>query len=345
MISRPALHPWSLGATIFVVTGGITPIALDQALVSRFGYSSLAWSLLAVPTALLGTYCNIRLADADLQGWRAVAARWLGYLRAPLYLIGAGLMLNVWVSALSTIDLPATPRVVLVLASIAPVVWALRLGVELVNRIVGFIGMLMIPGVLVMLFGVVPNVRWAEFLPSPLHLGAPAFIWPAILFATRGYVIIPTFAPLVQGRYHLAAYIGVVVSSVLLVWALVEAPLIFGVPVAAQMAHPFLRAISTISSNYLPVQRIAFLSSILWQMVLFTVIVTFAVSALHDLRVQIHPLVPWRWVVVASALVVWIGLFTWPPDVFLALFNLWSLWGIVLFLMVPVLLTLGRVGR
>lgn len=344
-MSRPALTPWSLGATVFVITGCVTPVILDHALVSHFGYSSLAWSLLAVPTALYGTYWNLRLADANLQGWRAVGARWLGYLRAPFYVLGAGFMLNVWISTLAAIDLPATPRLVLVLVSVAPVIWALRLGIELANRITAFIAMLITPGVLLMVAGVAPHIRWAEFLPNPLHLGTPAFIWPAILFAPRGYIVIPAFAPHVRGRYHHAVFVAVLAGSVLVMAALLEAPLIFGVPVAAQMVHPFLRAIATISSPYLPVQRIAFLSTILWQMVSFTITVILTVSALQDLRVTVHPLVPWPWVLGAMAVVIWLALFTWPEDVFLPLFNLWSLWGIVLFLIAPVLLTLRRVNK
>lgn len=108
------------------------------------------------------------------------------------------------------------------------------------------------------------------------------------------------------------------------------------------MAHPFLRAVATISNPYLPLQRIAFLSSVLWQMIVFTIIVTYAVSALQDLGLTVHPLVPWRWTLVAGACVVWLSLFTWPEDVLLSLFNLWSVWGIFLFLLAPVLLTLGR---
>lgn len=342
MSSRPALHPWSLGATVFVVTVCVTPVGLDHALVAEFGYSALAWILLAVLVSLFGMYWNIRLADADLHGWRATGARWLGYLRAPFYLLGAGFMLNIWINALSTIDLPATPRIILALASVAPALWALRLGVELVNRIAGFIGLLMIPGLLLIVIGTVPDVRWGEFLPSPLHLGVLAPIWPAVLFAPRGYVVVPTLAHHVQGPYHRAVLIGVLAGGIYLLLALIEAPLVFGVPVAAQMAHPFLRAVATISNPYLPIQRIAFLSSVLWQMIVFTIIITYLISALQDLGVRVHPLVPWRWVIVAGACVVWFSLFTWPEDVLLSLFNLWSLWGIWLFLIAPMLLTPWR---
>ncbi len=343
MMSRPALSPWSLGATVFIVTGCANPIILDHALVSQFGYSSLAWGILALVTALYGTYWNVHLADVNLQGWRAVGARWIGYLRAPFFVIGAGLLLNSWVNIVSTIDLPATPRVVLVLASIAPAIWALRLGVELVIRVAAFIGSLMIPGVLLMVLGVVPHIRWLEFLPNPLHLGTPAFIWPAVLFAPRGYVIIPAFGPLVRGRYHYAVFIGVLAGAILLLVTLMEGPLVFGVPVAAQMPHPFLRAIATISSPYLPLQRVAFMSSIIWQAVVFATTVVLAVTALQDLRVTVHPLVPWPWVLGAMGVVVWVALFTWTEDVFLPILTLWSLWGIILFLIAPVVLTLGRV--
>jgi spore germination protein KB len=287
-------------------------------------------------------YMNTRLADATLRGWRAVGARWLGYVRAPFYLLGAGFMLNIWLNALSTIDLPATPRIVLALASMAPALWTLRLGVELVNRIAGFIGLLMIPGLLLIVISTLPDVRWGEFLPSPLSLGVPASTWPAILFAPRGYVVIPTLAPNVRGPYHRAAFLGVLAGGIYLLLALVEAPLVFGVPVAAQMAYPFLRAIATISNPYLPIQRVAFLSSILWQMIVFTIIITYAISALQDLRVRIHPLVPWGWVFVAGAGVVWISLVAWPEDIMLSLFSLWSLWGIGFFLIAPALLLVGR---
>ena len=344
MISRPALHPWSLGVTVFVITVCVTPVGLDHALVADFGYSALAWVLLAVGVSLIGMYLNTRLADTTLRGWRAAGARWLGYLRAPFYLLGAGLMLNIWLNALSAIDLPATPRFVLALASVAPALWALRLGVELVNRIAGFIGLLMIPGLLLIVLSTLPDVRWGEFLPSPLHLGAPASIWPAILFAPRGYVVIPTLGPNVQGPYHRAVFLGMLAGGLYVLLALIEAPLVFGVPVAAQMVHPFLRAIATISNPYLPIQRIAFLSSILWQMIVFTIIITYAISALQDLSVRVHPLVPWGWVFVAGACVVWIALFTWPEDTLLSLFNLWSLWGIGLFIMAPALLLLGKLS-
>ncbi len=338
-----AIAPWSIGGVSFVVTVCMTPVSLGRPVFEATGYGTLLWMLIAYATSFVGTYLALTLNEAPLSPWADTARSWLKYLRVPFYLSAAAAMLHVWLDILTRTELPGTPRLVIALVTSGLALYAVRLGIETVGRVIGLIAVTSIVPLYLLIFGAFPNVSLQWLLPFPLGTGIIPWLWATILFAPRGYDILPVFGPLAKGDVRRPVYWGMALAGLYLVLSMVEPQVVFGLKAASQLTSPFLSVVETITSNFLPFQRIAFLSIILWQMVVFSIVTAYSIAGIASLGVRVHPLTPWTAVVPWIIAVVALADFVLPEDIFTALKNAWSLYGVFLYLLVPaLLLTLGR---
>jgi hypothetical protein len=336
--SRAELHPWSVGATVFIVTVCMTPLTLAHPIVSAVGQGVLLWMLVSGLMSLLGIYINASLVDRTLTGWAARVQTLLRYPQAAFYFFGAAAFLSAWLSILSATELPATPRIVLSLLTVGVSTYALRLGIETTVRLNGLLALILFFALYALLFGLLPAAHFARLLPHPLGTGVIPWIWPVILFIPRGYIVLPTLAPLVRGPYRTAAYVGDATGSVFLALSLTLPALVLGFPPATQFGYPFLRAVSVITSRYFPFERMAFLSFIAWQMIIFTIVTMYSVSCMASLRARLHPVASWTLLLPLMLAVLVASLYQMPSDVLLVLMTAWSSLGIFLFFVMPALL-------
>ncbi|MDA8347124.1 MAG: GerAB/ArcD/ProY family transporter [Thermaerobacter sp.] len=343
MSRRIGLAPWSIAGVSFVVTVCMTPVSLGRPVFEYAGYGTLLWMTLAWGAALLGTYLTLTLIDAPLHRWADGVRSFLHYLRAPFFLAGAAAMLHVWLDILGRTQLPGTPRIVVAMLTVGLAVYAVRLGIENVGRVIGLTAVLSLLPLFLLVVGALPNVELRRLLPFPLGTGGIPWVWPMILFAPRGYDILPVFGPLAKGELRKPVYWGMALGGLYLLLSMVEPQLVFGLTAAAQLPSPFLSVVETITSTYLPFQRIAFLSIIIWQMVVFSIVTAYSTAGIASLGIRVFPLTPWAAVLPWSIAVLALAIPILPEDVFTAIKNIWSFYGIIIYFVIPaLLLALGR---
>ena len=340
---RPAIAPWSIGGICFIVSVCMTPVSLGRLFLEYAGYGTLLWMLLSYATSFLGTYITLTFISVPLAPWADAARSWLNYLRAPFFLTGAAAMLHTWVNILGRTELPSTPRIVVAALTAALALYAIRLGIENVGRTVGVLALLSIVPLFILIIGAWQSVELRRLMPYPFGTGIIPWIWPTMLFAPRGYDILPIFAPLAKGDVRRPVYWGMALAGLYLVVSMVEPQLVFGLTVASQLPSPFLSVVETITSLFLPFQRIAFLSIIIWQMVVFSIVTAYSTAGIASLGIRVFPLTPWAATVPWLVGVVAISVVILPEDIFSVIKNAWSLYGLFLYFLVPaVLLALGR---
>ncbi len=342
-MTQARIAPWSLGGACFVGTLCMTPIALARALIASAGAGTPLWMFLAGLVSMLGAYLNIRLIDEPLATWAVRSRDFLGYARAVFYAAGAPLMLSVWATVLGGEQLELTPRIAVVLLSLTVVVYALRLGLESTMRLVGLIALITVPTVYLLLSISFLHADPARLLPHPLGTGAIPALWPSFLFLARGFDVLPPLAPYVAPAARRVAYVGNGLGSLATMLAVVIPVLVWGYPAASQLPHPLLYTIGTFSSAYVPFQRVEFLSFIAWQLTVVGVVLLYTMSMLASLRLQVHPLTPWWAVLIAGGITFAGALPVLSTDLVAAAENVWSCYGLVLFIVLPTaLLVLGR---
>lgn len=337
-MSRPRLSAWSVGSVAFVVTICTTPVSLGHVVLKEAGYGTLPWMTLAALLGLLGVYLNTELIERGLSPWAERVRYYLRFPRALFYLIGASAMLNVWLNLLAKTELPSTPRIVASLLTLLPALYALRLGVELTTRVIGMIGLVVLPAFLLLILGDLPSMEPAYLLPAPFGEGTLPWIWPMMLFAPRGYDVLPALGPHVSSPVRTAAFVGVGAGGLLVLISMVMPQLVFGLSVARQLPTPFLSTIGAITSPYFPFQRIAFISIIIWQMITFSIVTAYSISGIASLGLRVHPLTHWTALGVWLFLVLLLSLYVMPEDLIVVLKNAWSILGLILFFGIPMLL-------
>ena len=343
MSRSPALAPWSIGGLSFVVTVCMTPLSLGRPIFQAAGYGTTLWMTLAMLAALLGTQLTLMFNDAELAPWATGARNFMRYLRAPFFLAGAAAMLHVWLDVMGRTELPETPRYVVAALTVALAAYAIRVGIESVGRVIGLVAIVAIVPLFLLAFGAFPNVDFGWLLPYPLGTGSVPWLWPTILFAPRGYDVLPVFGPIANGDLRRPVFLGMALGALYLLLAMVEPQLVFGLTAASQLTSPFLNVVETITSTLLPFQRIAFLSIIVWQMVVFSIVAAYSTAGLASLKVPVFPLTPWPALAPWLAAVIVLALPLLPEDLFSDIKNLWSIYGILLYFVVPgLLLASGR---
>lgn len=344
MVGRPALHPWAVGMLMFVVTVCLTPIGgLDQVFLQAFGTGILFWTIVATSVSLLSLALHGRLMKAYPDPHGSVGLRLLAYLRGVVYLVGGGLMLDGWLTLLSWTTLPATPRMVLIVVIVIVVFYAVRLGLEATARIVGLIGFLVLPVLAFILLALIPMAHWNRLLPELLGPMVVTPVWSALLFAPRGYIMVPIFGRyVVDQKYTTAAYLGVIAGGVVISLGMTLPGLVFGWPTATLLPYPFFQVTGTVTSVFLPFQRIQFLLFIMWQMIIFGIATTYAIATLESFHIKTHPLSP-IWAAAGVALFFGLEAVPMPPrDQTVVVFVLWSIAGAVAFWVWPGCLLLTR---
>jgi hypothetical protein len=332
-----------VGGVSFVVTVCMTPVSLGRPFFQAAGYGTLLWMLLAWGTGLLGAYLNMSLVAGPLAGWATTVRAWLAYLRVPFYLMAAAAMLHAWLDIIGQTELPATPRIVVALMTAALAVYAIRLGIENTGRVIGLIAVVSILPLFLLVFALLPNIHFVRLMPFPFGTGSVPWLWPTMLFVPRGYDILPVFGPASRGDIRRPVYWGMALGGLYLVLSMVVPQLVVGLDTATMLPNPFLFSVSTITSTYLPFQRIVFLSFILWQMVVFSIVAAYSTSGLASLGVRVFPLTPWSGLLSWMAVAVGLAVVIVPEDVFGAIKNAWSIYGLILFVLVPAgLLVAGR---
>lgn len=346
MTRAATVGPKTLGAVVFLVSVCMTPISLVEPIVKATGEGTLLWMLLAGGFSLLGGCLNLLLIEAPLVAWADRLRDWMRYPRVLFYATGSATMLNIWLNILSGSELPSTPRLVLALLTLAVTAYALRMGVETVTRLVGLIGVIVAPIVFGLALLALTNAQLGPLLPHPLGTGQIPWIWPTILFAPRGYDILPAFGPLARPLQWRPVYVGLALASAVLLLSIVTPILVFGYAATLRFAFPYLSAVSTYTSQFLPFQRIGFLSFIAWQMIAFAITTAYAMAALVSLHAQVHPLTPWTAVTAIVLVVLALSLYLMPADISILEKNIWSTYGILLFCLSPgILLAAGRRRR
>ncbi len=338
MKRSPALAPWSIAGVSFIVTICMTPVALGRPVFQAAGYGTLLWMLLAFGWSFLGTHLSLSLNDAALNPWADTVRKGLRFLRVPFYLMAAAAMLHAWVDLLAYTELPATPRLMVALVTAGLAFYAIRLGIENVTRVIGLIAIVSIVPLTILVLGAMPDASLRWLLPFPFGTGSIPWLWPTILFCPRGYDILPVFGPLAKGDLRRPVFTGVALGAGYLVITMVEPQLVFGLTSASQLPSPFLAVVETITSTYLPFQRIAFVSTIIWQMIVFSIVTSYSIAGIASLGVRVHPLTPLRVLVPWLAVVVGLAVVVLPEDVFAVIKNTWSLYGIILYFLLPALL-------
>lgn len=345
-MSEPAFRPWTIAAAVFLVSVCMSPIALVQPILQTAGHGALLWYLLGIPTAALGTLLNIWLVEEPLGSWGQRVSSYLQYLRVPFYLLGATAMLTVWLNILSDTEMPETPRFVLSLVTIGVVTYSLRLGIEATTRLVGLLGVIVLPGLLLLVLSTAPEGHISWLLPDVLGGGQVPWTWPLIVFMPRGYDILPVLLRQASGDVRRPTLLAAVTAAVYLAVSMILPVLVFGFAGASQLAYPFLRAIGVVSSSFIPFQRIAFVSFIIWEMICFAIVAIYSVSGLHSLGMKVHPLTPWSALLPWVAAVFVMSLYILTMDQIVLIKVIWSTYGLVVFLVLPALiLAFGRKSR
>lgn len=344
MKGKAVLAPWTAGAATFAVTVCMTVIQMRSMILKSAGEGTLLWMAFAILSATLGVYLNLSLVETPLAPWAAGIRDSLRFPRALFYLTGAGLMLNTWVELLAGTELPSTPRIVSSLLTIFVAAYAVRLGIVTTVRVSGLIGVLTVLPLYAIAVAAFPGVDLSRLLPHPLGTGAIPLIWPTIIFAPRGYDVLPVIAPLVEGSMRRSAYLGVGLGAVFVLLAVVMPQLVLGLKTATALPDPFVSLIGTISSVYLPFQRIAFLMFVIFEMTIFAVVTMYSISGIASLGIRVYPLTPWYATVPWLLGVLLLSLPAMPTDVSVDVKNTWSIFGVILYFALPALiLVLGRV--
>ena len=339
----PALAPWSIGGVSFVVTVCMTPVSLGRPILQAAGYGTMLWMALSFLAAMLGTQLTLTLNDAELSPWADRVRNFMRYLRIPFFLAAAAAMLHVWLDIMGRTDLPVTPRYVVAVVTVALAAYAIRMGIASVGRVIGLVAVVTIVPLFILVVGAFPNVEIGWLLPYPLGTGTLPWLWPTILFAPRGYDVLPVFGPIAKGDLRRPVFLGMALGALYLFLSMVEPQLVFGLTAASRLTTPFLDVVETITSTFLPFQRIAFLSTILWQLVVFSIVAAYSTAGLASLGVRLFPLTPWPAVASWLAAVIVLALPVLPEDLFVDIKNLWSLYGILLyFVLTGLLLAFGR---
>ncbi len=343
MNRSPAIAPWTVAGVSFLVTVCMTPVSLGRPVFQAAGYGTLLWMLLAFGAAMLGTHLALTLNGATFVPWADRARSFLRFLRVPFYLSAAASMLHVWLDILGRTELPSTPRLVVAVLTMGLGVYAIRQGIETVARAIGLLAVTTIVPLFILAFGAFPNVELTRLLPYPFGTGMIPWLWATILFAPRGYDILPVFGPLAKGDLRKPVFVGMALGALYLLLSMVEPQVVFGLISASQLPSPFLSVVETIASTFLPFQRIAFLSVILWQMVVFAIVTSYSTAGIASLGVRVFPLTPWTALLPWALLVIALAVPVLPEDVFTAIKNLWSIYGLLLYFVLPaILISFGR---
>jgi|GEM_PF-6289001 len=341
---RPALRPWSVGAVAFLVTVCMSPLVLIEPITRAVGTSVSLWYVASIASALVGVELNARLVQRDLAPWAEWVRTRMAPWRAAFFLMGAAFMLTVWLNVLAATELPTTPRAVISGLVMLVVTYVARLGLEATVNVVGLLALLVAPTLVVSYLGIVPVMRPTNLLPlAPLYV---PWLWPLVLFMCRGFDILPVVGPHVRGPLRRAAFVGVGSGAFLLVLTMIAPVLVFGAKVTAEIAYPYIRTVGTVTSLYLPFQRVQFVTFITWQMISFGIVAMYSICGLASLGVPVHPLTPWRALLPWMAAVFAMALYVLSPDASNVLKTLWSAYGLVLYYLVPmVVLAFGRASR
>lgn len=337
------IRPWSLAAVMFLITVCMSPLTFPQPFTALLGTAAPVWYLAAIGAGLLGVYLNERLVEYARDTALQAAARVIDYMRVPFFLVGATFMLGAWLNVVASTILPLTPRYATSLLTLAVVAYALRLGPEACVRLVGVLGLMILPALTFVYLLLVPGMRPGNLLP--LNFVPLPWIWPTVLFMTRGYDILPVVAPHVAGRYRTAALVGVGAGSVLLALTLLAPVMVFGIHAVVQMSYPFIRTIGTVNSPYIPFQRLQYVTFIVWQVVCVGIVIMYSMSGIACLGFRGNSLTPWPVVAAWTIPVFLLSLMAIPLDTMLAYKTVWSAYGILLYFIAPTLvIAAGRLG-
>lgn len=329
-VGTPRVTPWSLSALVFIVTVCVTPMCLDRTFIAETGPSLLTWLLLAICTAGIGYYLQMRVTMPQNQAWLPMRI-----LFALFYAVGAGMMLNAWLTVIALIDLPVSPRMIVAALSLMPAIYVLRLGIEAVARLTTFIALIALPTLVLLVIGASTAMHISELMPRPLGFTGVPGIWPVILFAPRGFVILNAFAQDCREQHVRYVLAGAAAAALLLLVALIMPVLVYGRAPATMMTFPTLRAIGTISSSYLVVQRIAFLSSVIWQMIITVVMASYGIASIRAIGLPVRALIDWKALAVLAGVIGAVAYPELPEDQYAALIGVWSLLGLFLFIVRP----------
>lgn len=139
------------------------------------------------------------------------------------------------------------------------------------------------------------------------------------------------------------AYLGIGLGALFVPLAVVLPQLVFGLKPAAPLPDPFLSMIETVPSSYPPFQRLAFLMFIIFELTIFGVVSMYSISGIASFGVRVFPLTSWYAVAGWLGAVLLLSLPAMPEDVAVDVKNIWSIFGLVLFFVLPgLLLTIGR---
>jgi len=342
-LRQARIPPWTYGSIALMGTICMSPMTLSQAIIRTAETGTPLWITLAVPVAMLGTYASIQLIDAPLAPWAAGVDNALRYPRAIFYVLGAALMMSPWLNILGETLLPRTSRLFLAVVVLAVVTYSLRLGAESATRFIGFLGLLVGSGVTFLLALGVTKAGWHHLLPHLLGEGGVPWLWPTILFVPRGYDTVAAYGPLAAPPWKRPVYWALLIGT-LIDWVAVVLPvLVYGYPASAQDPLPLLRALGTFTSPYLPFQRVGFVALIIWQFNVIAVVTYYCLAALLSSRAQVMPFVPWLPLALVVLTVLALTYVPLPIDLLAISMNVWSLGGLLLFLVLPLaLISLGR---
>lgn len=332
----PDLTPWTLAFVMFVDTLCITPMALlDGVFTRHLGHALPFWLLVGGGLNVIGTLVALAFAREQMGGTVPSGLhRAATTLQGAVLLIGAPLMAEAWISLMQATTLPATPRVVIALAMAVAAAYSLAQGLEPVGRVASLVGVVALPILFIVVCLIAVRSRIA--LLNPLTLIPPSpWVIPGLLFGPRGYVLIGSLAgpKAVQSPRPLLSLslVGVVFLAV----CLLLPPVVLGWSMARSLTFPFFYVTSTVTSPFLPFQRIEFLVNIIWQLIVLGVVTTFLASALHGLGGPVRPN-PYDWKVLALAAFLFAAsLPHLTVETMTNIFVVWSLVGLLAFLVIP----------
>nr|WP_197479903.1 GerAB/ArcD/ProY family transporter [Paenibacillus swuensis] len=337
-----------------LVSIGITPIGNVQSLLKSYGHYAW-WAVLIayginMITLMISVHLCERFPDQTIIQWsKVLLGRWIGSVYGVLLVIemliwGYQFFMKLWHLTTYT-QLPLTHSAIVATATLLVVVYSVSRGIEAWARFATIIT----PLVLLML----SLVNIPQFFMLNVHRLLP--LWGPIdsildpkhltvLFLFRPVMILFFLYPYVKKEpgksLKTPVLMATTIGAVHLLMAIIFPIGIFGIRTAVHFTFPYQESLETVAFERLPIEKISFLSPVLWLLITMVGLILSLYCSMKGIR-QISGFKSEYKILAGVGLIAWlIYLFPVTTEVWEVIQVYWSAFGLLLFQIIPTMLWL-----
>ncbi|MHA6252705.1 GerAB/ArcD/ProY family transporter [Oceanobacillus sp. CAU 1775] len=331
----------------------VTPFGFPSILYRHLGNEAWLPIVAAYLLTLWNVYVTLRICerfkDLNLVQWsKKILGRWFGRLYSigtiiVFYLWGL-LMLYIFLELIMYTQLPFTSRFLLLLFIVGVAVFLLVMGLEVWVRWGELFSILLIIGLLLINVPQFMNVSFSQILPlnttflEPMKYFKPEII--GSLFIFRGIFSLYFLYPHIKKSNGLFRWsiLSMTVAFIEVLLAVVLPIMIFGASFAGKLRFPYQESLGTVTLVWLPIERLAILTPVVWQLIIIYVLCISLFSTARGLKSLFNVKKEQKIIYILGVVTLGLAMYPLQSQIVSMFITYWSFLGLILLTVIPTLI-------